>query len=165
MNDIIQFHIDHKYYVDVKTIPKMVGCMVSFPANQFAEQPEAHITYLIESKPLRIEVYDLEEGSEINVRKVQVTRSCARILVLEDILLRTLKRKIAQCLIVVDKSKQKNVFDALALEMDAGALTLEKELLLKFRELILGKVDTDILNDELAEGYRLILDCFENGGL
>ena len=129
------------------------------------EQPEAHITYLIESQPLRIEVYDLEEGSEINVHKITVPRSCARILVLEDILLRTIKRKIAQCLIVVDKSKNKNVFDALALEMDAGALTLEKELLLKFRELVMGKVENNILNDELAEGYRLILNCFENGGL
>lgn len=165
MNNIIQFHIDHGYYVNVKTLSNIIGCAVNFPPNYIINQPGSNITYLIENNPLRIEVYDLEDGHEINFHSLKVTKSSARVLVLEDILLRTLKRKIAQCLILVDENNNKNIFDTLLLEMDDEVLELEKRLLLKFRELILGKVDTEIENIELAKGYRLVLDCFENGGL
>ena len=165
MKDIIQFHIDNDYYVNVKSLPNMTGCFVHFPHNYFLEHPETNITYLIESDPLRIEIYETIPGKEMRSNSILVTKSSARLLVLEDILLRTLVRKIAQVLIIVDKTAEKNVFDALHLTLDEEDALLEKELLGKFRNLILGKVDNNILNHELAEGYRLVLNCFENGGL
>jgi hypothetical protein len=165
VKDIIQFHIDNNYYVNVKSIPDMIGCFVHFPSNYFLERSETNITYLIEPDPIHIEIYEMAPGKDMHSHTVPATWSSARLLVLEDILLRTLARKIAQTLIVVDDTEGKNVFDALRLELDAEDALLEKELLSKFREMILGKVDTDILNHELAEGYRLVLNCFESGGL
>jgi len=165
VNNIIQFHIDHNYYVNVKSLPKMAGCCVEFPANHFEKRPKNTVTYLIETNPFRIEIYEVEDGTNLNVRKVDATQSSARVLVLEDILLRTLSRKLAQCLIIVDGTEGKNVFDALSFTMGTRELELEKELLYKFRELILGKVDNEVEDPELAEGYRLVLNCFENGGL
>jgi hypothetical protein len=165
VDDVIKFHIDNNYYVDVKSLPKMQGCCVTFPANHAAKYAETTITYLLENTPWIIEKYELIHGQNLNVRKIPTTKSSIRILVLEDILLRTIARKLAQRLIIVDKTEGKNVFDALSLEMEGESLVLERDLLSKFRDLIMGKVNHNIENPELLEGYRLVLNCFENGGL
>lgn len=165
MNKVIQFHIDSGYYVKVKPLPKMAGCFAVFPENKFTAQTEANRTYIINTEPSHIEMFHLDYGKDIISKKIHIDKIAIRLLILEDILLQTLARKISKSLILVENSYDTNVFNILDIPMDEEELELEKELCLKFRELLAGKVWHDVANSKFVECYRVVLECFENGGL
>jgi hypothetical protein len=165
VNKIIQFHIDSGYYVKVKPLPKLAGCITTFPANKLTAQTETNRTYLINTDPSYIEIFHLEVGKDIISKKIHIDKIAMRLLILEDILLQTLARKISKKLILVEGDADRSVFTILDVALDEEELALEKELCLKFRELLAGKVWYDVANSKFAECYKIVLECFENGGL
>ncbi len=165
MNPIIQFHRDSGYYVKVQPLPKMAGCMATFPTNRLTIQPETKRTYIVNAEANFIELFNLDCGKDIISKKVHVNKIAMRLLILEDILLQSLARKISKNLILVEDSDDRSVFTILDVLMDQEELELEKELCLKFRELLSGKVWYGVENSRFAECYQIVLECFENGGL
>ncbi len=164
MNKITQFHIDHGYYVKIKPLPKMIGCFATFPANRLMSQPEANRTYIVNTEPSCIEVFHIDYGSDIISKKIHSDKFSLRLLILEDILLQTVARKMSRNLILVDGTDEKSVFTLLDVMMSQEELDLEKELCLRFRELLSGKVEYDV-DASIADSYKKVLECFENGGL
>jgi hypothetical protein len=159
--DIIKFHIDNNYYVNIIPITKLIGCQAQFPANILLNVPETTITYLIEQDPLRIEIYE----NNIKPHNVVIPKYSARLLVLVDILMRTIARNLSPALILVEDAKEKTVFDTLDLELSTSDQDAEKKMLILLRNfLVSGEAENDI-EETLLDGYRMMLDCFENGGL
>ena len=166
MNKITLFHIEHKYYIQVKPLPNMIGCIVRFPCNSFINKQEINRTYIINNDPYNIELFNVEKGKQIIQKRIYAQKIAVRVLILQDILLKTLSYNISTKLILVENGKiQKNIFKALNVDMDENDILLEKELCLKFRNLLSGKVENDIDNVEIAKSYRQLLECFEKGEL
>lgn len=161
LNKIIKFHIDHKYYVSIKSIPNMSGCVVHFPANLINNKPELNKTYLINDK--EIEIYSQKCGQDIVKKSIQTAKYGMRLLIMGDILLKSLERGISRHLIVIEPPN-KNLFELLTLSINKEELMLERELCVNFRDLLLGKVSSSV-KPELVECYKQIVKCFEEGEL
>lgn len=164
MNSLIQFHIDHHYYVHIKPIAGTIGFTAHFPANIFHKMSSLDRTYIVCNDGEDIEIFDRVDFKQSKSRNFTVTKFSMRVLILQDVLLQTLARKMSQRLIVVDKEAYENIFEILKVDLTPDEALLEKELCIKFRELILGRIDRNI-KDDLAASYDMLIKCFEKGGL
>jgi len=159
MKKITKFHIDNKYYVKVQPISSLIGCCVEFPTNLLTNQPGYIKTYIVNEDPSYIEV--LCSLDKHKTRKINVSRIIVRLLITEDILLNTIKRGISRHLIIIDGERYSNIFHILKLNLSPEELEQEKDLCIKFRELLIGKES----KETCVSGFEEVLKCFENGGL
>lgn len=160
MNDILKFHIQNNYYVKVSRVPKTKGCIVVFPQDLIRNYIKTIRTYIITDND-EIEIYN-QEDDKIESSVVQAHKINIRLLLFEDILLRTLNRGISRHLIKIEG--EKNLFTLLDLGLNKEELEKENSLCLYFRKLLIGKVENDV-SLELEKPYLQIVECFENGGL
>jgi hypothetical protein len=162
LDKLIKFHIDHNYYVKIKPLPRMIGCVVEFPKNIIKKLPEINRSYIINDK--LIDIFHVETGKDIDTKSVSISKFGIRLLIMEDILIRTIQRQISRKLIFVENRIKDSIFDVLKIDMNKDELILEKELCLIFRGLLAGKVDYEV-KKEIEESYRVLFNCFESGGL
>ena len=163
LDKIKQFHIKHQYYVSVKPIPNMPGCITCFPQNLINNKLELNKTYLIDEANEEIEIYSQSCGKDITKKVIKTFKYGIRLLIMGDILLKSLDRGISRHLIVVEPP-EKNLFELLRLSINKEELVLEKELCVNFRELLLGRINNDV-KPEVVDCYRQIVKCFEQGEL
>jgi hypothetical protein len=160
MNKIIKFHIDNDYYVKIKPLPNLVGCCAIFPPNLLTNQPGYFKTYIVGENPDSIEVF--VSPSTFPSKIIYAHKTIIRLLITEDILLNTVKRGISRHLMIIDGGLN-NVFNVLKIQLSPAELELEKDLCIRFRELLLGKDRKGVALD--YSGFEEVLKCFENGGL
>ena len=153
--NVIQFHIDHKCYVRIKPLNKEIGCIVSFPKNKLKDIKENTITYILDKNTYQIEVYSIHN---VKPKIIQANKINIRLLVVEDIILKTFALDLNKDLIIVDDKKK--LFEVLSINIDNEDLKKEQFLCKKFRSLLSGEVDD--LED--VEGYQQLVNVFENGG-
>jgi hypothetical protein len=158
MNKLIQFHIKNNYYVKITPLDKAIGCCATFPPNLLTNQPGYFKTYIVGENPDSIEVFENVNSSS---RVIDVPRIVIRLLITEDILLNTIKRGISRHLMVVDGGKQTNTFHILKINLTKEELEEEKDLCIRFRQMLVGKERKGID----VSGFEEVLKCFENGGL
>lgn len=164
MIDIVKFHIDHKYYVSIKPIKDVIGFTALFPKNVLTKLPQLHRTYIVCNDGESIEVFDRVESQKCTSIMIDATRFSSRILILEDVLLKTIAYKMSQKLLVIEGSQSKNILELLRFPMSDVEIALEQELCIKFRDLVLGRIDRNIRFD-LAPSYDMLVKFFEKGGL
>jgi hypothetical protein len=162
--DIVKFHIDHNYYVSIKSIPDTIGFTALFPKNIFARMPELHRTYIICNDGESLEVFDRVESKRCKSTVIDATKFSSRVFILEDVLLKTIAYKMSQKLLVIEGTTSKNILDLLPLQLNDADTALEQELCIKFRDLVLGRIDRNIRYD-LAPSYDMLVKFFEKGGL
>lgn len=157
MQELLQFHIDHNYYINIQAVPNTIGCIVNFPPNLFLHKPEIKRLYLINEDLAYIDIYHTEHNKTIS-KNIKIEKFGIRLLILEDVSLITVKMGMSTKLILG------NLFTILKINMTKEELELEKNLCIKFRELLIGKENVCVI-EELNNCYRKVLECFENGGL
>lgn len=133
MNNIAGFHISNNYYVKIKPIPNMLGCIAIFPKNLFTLQPEITRTYIINENPTSVEIYNTE-NNKTTMTEITVEKHEVRLVILKDILFTTIERGISTKLIVIEGSKSSNIFSVLTMDMTKEELELERNLCIEFRK-------------------------------
>lgn len=159
MKNIIDFHKNNGYYVNISPIPKTTGCIVNFPANLIHNFPPITKTYIITNSG-EIELYN-KVDKDTKLVNINTNKLNARLLVFQDIFLKATKRGFSRHLIIVENHN--DLFSLLNIPMTDEELALEKELFLLFRKILEGKVMTDV-KKELEKSYLQIVYYFENGG-
>ena len=163
MNQLVQFHIDHNYYIKIRPLPKINGCIAIFPHNLFIPKPIIKRTYIINENPICVDVYNTEHNKTTS-KKIDTEKFGIRLLVLEDVLLRTIGMGMSTKLIIVENTEKGDIFSLLKLDMTTEELELERDLCIEFRKLLTGKEKCEV-KDRLSDCYERVLECFENGGL
>ena len=165
INELKKFHIDNNYYVNIKPLDKMLGCYVFFPENVLQNKKSVTRTYIISEDYQEIEVFHTENDKTTS-KTTTTKRFNTRLLILEDILLRSISRNISKDLVLIDGGKiQSNIFEIVGVKLSQEDLKLEKELCEFFLVLLDGKAVENIEDPVLLNGYEQVLECFEKGGL
>ena len=161
MKKVISFHIKNGYYVKVKPVPNIAGCFVTFPTNLIYSLGELSKTYIINRDRYEIEVYELEKKEKIHSKVIHADKYNVRLLIIQDILLKTLLRNMSKSLIVAEG--EKTIFDMLSISLDKEDAEIEKVLCLKFSSLLEGEIEHDI-DSKIKSSYLQLLKFFESGG-
>jgi hypothetical protein len=165
LEKIKDFHIQNNYYVNIQPLKTSLGCVVNFPKNVIHNFKNVDITYMISHNYDNIDIFYVEE-SETKSKNIQTLIFNTRLLILEDILLKSLQRGISKELVVIDSNRIKsNIFSIIGVKLSEEHLNLEKELCSVFLKLLEGNIIKDIKDDLLLKGYEQVFNCFENGGL
>lgn len=154
--DILKFHVQHNYYVQVLPIKNTPGCIVTFPNNILLNKKSVVKTYVLYSNPYVIELYT-KIGDDIQTKIIEASSINIRLLVCIDIFLKTNELKMSKKLIALEQTN-KTLFDILEVKQNSKEKKLETQLCFKFREMLEGNVPS-------SEIDSLVVQCFENGGL
>lgn len=153
--DIIQFHVKNNYYVSVKPIDKLCGCIAEYPENKLKNIPKITKTYILCDKTYKIDYY-VNIGNIKKTDTIYANSANIRILVAQDVLLTTLKLGMISTLII---PLQKNLFETLSIPQTNQEKQKEARLCVEYSKLLSGEVP-----DRNVEGYDQLLSYFENGG-
>jgi hypothetical protein len=160
MNNLLEFHARHGYYIKVQPLKSGSGYFAEFPATEKNPFVSAYIV-----EPDKITVTIDMEGKDFPMQVISCPVYASRALIHGDIAITSAKIKISEKLICYfdNKNKQTNTLDNIKLTEDERA----KELLL------LKLINTNILNaniDNLAkeynvvDGYEVIKKMISKGG-
>ena len=160
MSKIIDFHIKNGYYVKIKSLDPLNGCLVEFPRNIFRNINQINQTYVLNINPYSIDLCISDENKKV-LAKNNVNATChnIRMLVIEDIVLTAWKKGFPQKLIVTEKNKK--ILDLLKIEQSNEERRIEIELYEIVKKLLSG----ESIDDSKIEGCDQVIKVFEKGGL
>lgn len=150
--DIVNFHVKHNYYVSIEPIKNFCGCSVIFPKNKLMNIPELNKTYILYSTNYTIEYYVQLKLKDT----IQAHNNNIKLLVVQDILLTTLRRNMSRHLLL---SKEKRLFELLEFEQTKTQKAEEAKLCKEFSNILSGQATGSNI-----EGYDQLLSYFEKGG-
>lgn len=167
---ILDLHIKNGYFIKFVQFNNTNGCYVEFPQSIIYPNLrfESEIfCYFIEDCKIKITKQGKNIKDEV-VKTVKVPNYARRIVILNDILIESLKRNINHSLIVCyDKNGIKQ-------EKNNAFLLLENNVDIDKEKLLLNVLPKNILGvdcnqyakeNDIVDGYNLMKKAFESGGL
>ena len=166
---ILDLHIINGYFIKVIQFSNTNGCYVEFPQSIIYPKkfPSEVFCYFIEDSKLKVTKQGKDIKDEV-VRTIKSPNYARRILILNDILIESLKRNINHQLIVCyDKfnvrQEKNNAFLLLENKIDVEKESLLFDILPKS---IFGIECSQYAKDNnVVDGYNLMKKAFESGGL
>lgn len=161
MDEIINFHLEHKYFVDVSKIKD--GCSVKFPKNLIVipNIQEYSIDYKIVSDGLMI-------VSNEFTKHFAMDNSVKRASIVVDIVLKTLQRNISGNLILVFDGivQKKKISEILNPPVEKGDVLKDKKLLKNCLDILTNGADYYEMNKiGIGDQYNYLVNLINNGGL
>jgi hypothetical protein len=159
MNDLIEFHLKNKYYVDVSKTDN--GCVAKFPSSQFLTPkiPAQIVEYFCRSDEIIVNL----GNNKITYPVVEYARNP---LIMADIFLKTSFRKISVKLILLfDGLNRVNKFSNI-LKGSVSEENQKKEKLIvnSFSDILLGCFSIKDDESNIIEGVNQIVNLIDRRG-
>jgi len=160
MNELINYFIKNKYYVDVIKIDG--GCKAVFPKNILRQPnvPELEISYFLLNNGVRVKYNDV-------VFDDTVPRYMSRLMVQTDIILKAINRDLHLSLIqyfdgLLPKDK---IIQILPIKLSKEEKALEKKIVNKYSDIIFSTMDGQTAeNLGIFEGYNSLVSLISREG-
>lgn len=160
MNDLVNYFIKNKYYVDVTKIEG--GCQAVFPKNILRQPkiPELNISYFVVDNGLRIKYNDI-------VINDVVPKYMTRLMIQTDIILKTINRDLHLSLIkyfdgLLTRDK---IVELIPMKLSKEEKTLEKKIVNKYSDIIFSTIDGQTAeNLGIFDGYNSLVSLISRAG-
>jgi hypothetical protein len=132
--------------------------MVDFPANKFDNIPSLCRTYIFDLETNKIELYIINGSEKIIHKTIQACKNNIRLLILQDIFLKTASLGLSKELIILKNTD--HLFKILIVPQTPDEKHQEQLLCQAFLDLLAGNI---VINSNI-EGYQQLVSCLETGG-
>ncbi len=171
MIDLIDLHIQHKYYIEAQKLIQLNAVQLSYPPSVIYEKKDDEDVFIYHSVDDYMIVYKNDVNSE-PLCQLKSPNYTHRVLLLEDVYLTCIQKSFDTDLIVCrDENSEKikgkqpllKLMDVLTDEED---IQKEKNLSALFFELVLGEDGLSKADKfDVVNGYRIISNVFKNRGI
>ena len=160
MNELVNYFIKHKYYVEVNKIKN--GCEAIFPKNILRQPqvPALKISYFLIDKGVRVEYNDV-------VKEEYMPKYMSRLMIQTDIILKSINRDIHLNLIryfdgLLPKDK---IIELIPIKLNKEEKLLEKKVVNKYSDIIFSTIDSQTAeNLGIFEGYNSLVSLITRQG-